>query len=139
MPEQFTFALNPGSLGYRVLDPQDSSNCYGVVWHSQSGSNWVTEYPGTHPGSGGGIPGCSATASPSHPDALDRSPTHGRDRVMATFGRITRKRCAQVGHALTAAGLAWEDNGNQDRPELLTYTVTDPYGRRWTVVSRDVV
>jgi hypothetical protein len=52
---------------------------------------------------------------------------------MATFGHITRERCAQLGHALTAAGLAWEDNGNQDRPELLTYTVTDPYGRRWTV------
>jgi hypothetical protein len=56
MPEQFTFALNPGSLGYRVLDRQDNSNCYGVVWHSQSGSNWVAEYPGSRPGSGGGIP-----------------------------------------------------------------------------------
>jgi hypothetical protein len=22
---------------------------------------------------------------------------------------------------------------NQDRPELLTYTVTDPHGRRWTI------
>lgn len=52
---------------------------------------------------------------------------------MATFGHITRERCAHLGHALTAAGLAWEDNGNQDRPELLTYTVTDPHGRRWTV------
>ncbi|MFF1745867.1 hypothetical protein [Streptomyces mirabilis] len=53
MPEQLTFALNPGSLGYRVLDRQDNTNCYGVVWHSLSGSNWVAEYPGTHPG----IPG----------------------------------------------------------------------------------
>ncbi|MFD8221920.1 hypothetical protein ACFXKC_10855 [Streptomyces sp. NPDC059340] len=52
---------------------------------------------------------------------------------MATFGHITRERCAQLGHALTAAGLAWEDNGNQDRPELLTYTVTDPHGRHWTI------
>ncbi|MER5899617.1 hypothetical protein ABT150_05760 [Streptomyces mirabilis] len=52
---------------------------------------------------------------------------------MATFGHITRERCAQLGHALTAAGLAWEDNGNQDRPQLLTYTVTDPHGRRWTI------
>lgn len=52
---------------------------------------------------------------------------------MATFGHITRERCAQLGHALTAAGLAWEDNGNQDRPELLTYTATDPHGRRWTI------
>ncbi|MFI6340760.1 hypothetical protein [Streptomyces sp. NPDC050535] len=52
---------------------------------------------------------------------------------MATFAHITLSRCAQLGIALTAAGLDWEDNGNRDRPELLTYTVTDPYGRRWTI------
>lgn len=52
---------------------------------------------------------------------------------MATFTHITPARCTQLGRALTAARLSWEDNGNQDRPHLLTYTVTDPHGRRWTV------
>ncbi|MET9122162.1 hypothetical protein [Streptomyces sp. NPDC004528] len=52
---------------------------------------------------------------------------------MATFAHITAARCAQLGRALTAAGLSWVDNGNQDRPHLLTYTVTDPHGRRWTI------
>ncbi|WP_415940223.1 hypothetical protein [Streptomyces sp. 039-1] len=52
---------------------------------------------------------------------------------MATFAHITPARCTQLGDALTAAGLTWRDNGNQDRPELLTYTVTDPHGRRWTI------
>ncbi|MFD6923741.1 hypothetical protein ACFV99_26510 [Streptomyces sp. NPDC059944] len=52
---------------------------------------------------------------------------------MATYAHITPARCTQLGNALTAAGLTWQDNGNQDRPELLTYTVTDPHGRRWTV------
>ncbi|MFE9812458.1 hypothetical protein ACFYRN_40150 [Streptomyces sp. NPDC005227] len=52
---------------------------------------------------------------------------------MATFAHITPARCTQLGSALTAAGLSWQDNGNQDRPELLTYTVTDPHGRRWTI------
>jgi hypothetical protein len=52
---------------------------------------------------------------------------------VATFAHITPARCAQLASALTAAGLAWEDNGNHDRPELLTYTVTDPHGRRWTI------
>ncbi|MFE3268867.1 hypothetical protein [Streptomyces sp. NPDC059215] len=52
---------------------------------------------------------------------------------MATFAHITPARCAQLGRALTAAGLSWVDNGNQDRPHLLTYTVTDPHGRRWTI------
>lgn len=35
--------------------------------------------------------------------------------------------------ALTSAGLSWQDNGHQDRPEFLTYTATDPHGRRWTI------
>ncbi|MCX4581123.1 hypothetical protein OHB41_50125 [Streptomyces sp. NBC_01571] len=52
---------------------------------------------------------------------------------MATFAHITPARCTQLGSALSAAGLTWQDNGNQDRPELLTYTVTDPHGRRWTI------
>ncbi|MFE4703048.1 hypothetical protein ACFRIC_38830 [Streptomyces sp. NPDC056738] len=52
---------------------------------------------------------------------------------MATFAHITPARCTQLSSALTAAGLAWTDNGNQDRPELLTYTVTDPHRRRWTI------
>ncbi|MET7354659.1 hypothetical protein [Streptomyces mirabilis] len=51
---------------------------------------------------------------------------------MATFGHITRERCTQVGHALTAAGLAWEDNGHQDRPELLTYTPA--WARNWASI-----
>lgn len=52
---------------------------------------------------------------------------------MATFGHITPKHCAQLGRALTAAGLTWEDNGNQNQPELLTYTVTGTHGRRWSI------
>ncbi|WP_331740723.1 hypothetical protein OG613_46985 (plasmid) [Streptomyces sp. NBC_00015] len=52
---------------------------------------------------------------------------------MATFAHITPARCTQLGNALTAAGLAWEDNGNQARPEPLTYTATDPQGRHWTI------
>ncbi|MCX4919827.1 hypothetical protein [Streptomyces sp. NBC_00687] len=52
---------------------------------------------------------------------------------MATFAHITPARCTQLGNALTAAGLTWQDNGNHDRPELLTYTVTDPHDRRWTI------
>ncbi|GGY05117.1 hypothetical protein GCM10010358_68130 [Streptomyces minutiscleroticus] len=52
---------------------------------------------------------------------------------MATFGHITRERCTQLAAALTAAGLPWEDNGHQDDPQFLTYTVTDPHGRRWSI------
>ncbi|MFD9464270.1 hypothetical protein [Streptomyces sp. NPDC060027] len=52
---------------------------------------------------------------------------------MATFAHITPERCTQLENALTAAGLSWCDNGNQDRPELLTYTVTAPQERRWTI------
>ncbi|MER7982466.1 hypothetical protein [Streptomyces sp. NPDC095817] len=52
---------------------------------------------------------------------------------MATFAHITPARCTQLGSALTAAGLTWQSNGNEDRPELLTYTVTDLHGRRWTI------
>lgn len=52
---------------------------------------------------------------------------------MATFGHITPERCTQLGRALTAAGLSWEDNGRQDSPELLTYTATDTHGRRWSI------
>ncbi|MEU6511055.1 hypothetical protein [Streptomyces sp. NPDC046942] len=58
MPEQFVFTANTGSLGYRVLDHRDRSSCYGVVWHDPNGvCEWVAEYPGDYPGSGGGIPG----------------------------------------------------------------------------------
>ncbi|MBT1098170.1 hypothetical protein [Streptomyces sp. Tu102] len=58
MAEQFTFVRNTGSIGYRVLDPQDRATCYGIVWHDIEGvCHWVAEYPGSHPGSGGGIPG----------------------------------------------------------------------------------
>jgi hypothetical protein len=52
---------------------------------------------------------------------------------LATFGHITRERCARLGRALTAAGLSWTDNGRQDKPEFLTYTATDAHGREWSI------
>ncbi|WP_369228756.1 hypothetical protein AB5J56_00025 [Streptomyces sp. R21] len=52
---------------------------------------------------------------------------------MATFAHATPQRCADLGRALTAAGLAWSDNGRQDAPQYLTYTVTDPHGRTWRI------
>ncbi|MEU0949869.1 hypothetical protein ABZ379_45515 [Streptomyces canus] len=52
---------------------------------------------------------------------------------MASFDHATPQRCAQLGHALTAAGLTWSDNGRQDTPHALTYTVTDPRNRTWRI------
>ncbi|WP_331763480.1 hypothetical protein [Streptomyces anthocyanicus] len=52
---------------------------------------------------------------------------------MATFSHATPQRCAQLGRALTAAGLTWSGNGQQDDPQFLTYTVTDPNGRIWRI------
>ncbi|MEU8868041.1 hypothetical protein [Streptomyces umbrinus] len=52
---------------------------------------------------------------------------------MATFAHITPARCTQLNRALTAAGLAWSDNGRQDDPQYLTYSVTDPHRRAWAV------
>ncbi|GGP80883.1 hypothetical protein [Streptomyces melanogenes] len=52
---------------------------------------------------------------------------------MASFTHATPERCAQLGRALTAAGLDWSDNGRQDNPSRLTYTVTDPHGRTWRI------
>ncbi|WP_406436457.1 hypothetical protein OHB14_62350 [Streptomyces sp. NBC_01613] len=52
---------------------------------------------------------------------------------MASFDHATPERCAQLGRALTAASLAWSDNGRQDAPQYLTYTVTDPHGRTWRI------
>jgi hypothetical protein len=52
---------------------------------------------------------------------------------VATFPHATPERCAQLGRALTAAGLTWSDNGRQDDPQYLTYTVTDPHGRTWRI------
>lgn len=57
MPEEFTFTVNTGSLGYRVLDRRERATCYGVAWYQAECCKWVAEYPGDHPGSGGGIPG----------------------------------------------------------------------------------
>lgn len=57
MPEQFTFTANAGSLGYQVLDRQERSTCFGIVWRDSNCCEWVAEYPGNRPGSGGGIPG----------------------------------------------------------------------------------
>ncbi|MGX1915979.1 hypothetical protein ACWIID_45460 [Streptomyces phaeochromogenes] len=56
-PEQFTFTRNTGSIGYGVLDRQDRSTSYGVAWYHAECCTWVAEYPGNHPGNGGGIPG----------------------------------------------------------------------------------
>ncbi|GGJ68022.1 hypothetical protein [Streptomyces brasiliensis] len=52
---------------------------------------------------------------------------------MATFDHATPDRCAQLGRALTAAGLTWSENGCQGTLQYLTYTVTDPHGRTWQV------
>ncbi|MGW1411309.1 hypothetical protein [Streptomyces sp. NPDC002403] len=51
---------------------------------------------------------------------------------MASFAHATPERRAQLGSALTAAGLTWSDNGPVD-PQFLTYTVTDLRGRTWRV------
>ncbi|MFD5445936.1 hypothetical protein [Streptomyces tendae] len=52
---------------------------------------------------------------------------------MATFTHATLERCAQLGRTLTAAGLAWTDNGQQADPQFLAYTVTDSHGRTWRI------
>jgi hypothetical protein len=39
---------------------------------------------------------------------------------VATFTHATPERCAQLGRALTAAGLTWSDNGRQDDPSSWT-------------------
>lgn len=53
--------------------------------------------------------------------------------IPSAFEHIDRARCTELGRALTAAGLLWEDNGRQATPKHLTYTVTDPRCRRWTI------
>lgn len=59
MPElPFAFTRNTGSLGDRVIDRTEPSTEYGVVWQDPDGvCHWVAEFPGDHPGSGGGVPG----------------------------------------------------------------------------------
>lgn len=52
---------------------------------------------------------------------------------MATFGHITPERCAQLAEELTNAFLRWEEIGRRDAPQYLTYRVTDPYGRLWSI------
>ncbi|MGW1107932.1 hypothetical protein [Streptomyces sp. NPDC002540] len=52
---------------------------------------------------------------------------------MASFTHATPERCAQLGRALTAAGLDWSDNHRQHDPQFLTYSVTDPHGRSWQI------
>ncbi|GHC88577.1 hypothetical protein [Streptomyces flavofungini] len=52
---------------------------------------------------------------------------------MAAFHHITPERCAYLTYALDGAGLDWKDNGRQDAPEFLTYTVTGPHGREWSI------
>ncbi|MFM9707910.1 hypothetical protein [Streptomyces galilaeus] len=53
--------------------------------------------------------------------------------IPAEFEHITRARCNELGAALTAAGLSWEDNARQDTPRRLTYTATGPRARQWTI------
>jgi hypothetical protein len=53
--------------------------------------------------------------------------------IPAQFEHITRSRCNELGSMLTAAGLSWEDNGRQDTPRRLKYTVTGPRGRQWSI------
>ncbi|MFF8932247.1 hypothetical protein ACF1AO_33845 [Streptomyces longwoodensis] len=49
------------------------------------------------------------------------------------FEHITRARCNELGAALTAAGLSWQDNGHQDTPQRLEYTAIGTLGRHWSV------
>ncbi|MFE9024388.1 hypothetical protein ACFYNL_38390 [Streptomyces sp. NPDC007808] len=51
----------------------------------------------------------------------------------AEFEHITRARRNELGSALTSAGLAWEAGGREGSPRSLTYTVTGPRGRQWSV------
>jgi hypothetical protein len=53
--------------------------------------------------------------------------------IPAEFEHITRSRRNELGSALTAAGLSWEDNGRGATPRRLTYTVTGPRGRQWSI------
>ena len=52
--------------------------------------------------------------------------------IPAAFEHITRSRCNELGSVLTAAGLSWTDNGRQDTPRRLTYTVVGPRGLQWS-------
>jgi hypothetical protein len=52
---------------------------------------------------------------------------------LATFGHITPERCAQLAEELTNAFLRWEKIGRRDAPQYLTYRVTDPHGRLWSI------
>lgn len=61
------------------------------------------------------------------------APDHEERCPVARFAHATPERCAQLRRALTAASLGWSDNGRQDDPQFLTYTVTDPHGRMWQV------
>jgi len=49
MPEELTFTVNTGSLGYRVLNRQDRSTSYGVAWYDAECCRWVAEYPANVP------------------------------------------------------------------------------------------
>ncbi|MFJ1839962.1 hypothetical protein ACIOJ9_39685 [Streptomyces sp. NPDC088175] len=51
---------------------------------------------------------------------------------MASFDHATPERRAQLGRALTEAGLTWSDNGQND-PQYLTYAVTDSRNRTWQI------
>ncbi|MEU6579046.1 hypothetical protein [Streptomyces sp. NPDC046805] len=47
---------------------------------------------------------------------------------MATCTRVTAERCAQLGRALTGAGLTWSGNGRQAKLQYLGHAATGPEG-----------
>lgn len=79
------------------------------------------------------LPQAPAVRPPLTARLIPTAASQTRDRALATFNHATSDRCAQLGRALSAAGLTWSDNGRQDAPQYLTYTVTDPHGRTWLV------
>ncbi|MGW3954654.1 hypothetical protein ACWEKM_27815 [Streptomyces sp. NPDC004752] len=50
--------------------------------------------------------------------------------IPAEFEHITRSRRNELGSALTAAGLSWEEHGHRATPRRPMYTVT---GRQWSI------
>jgi hypothetical protein len=112
---------------------------------------WPPNVPATRPGNGGGIPGVASrewdarflyryrSAPAVRPQLTAPGPAHTRRRLIdrgphwPPSTTLPPQRCAQLGHALSAAGLRWSDNGRQDDPKHLTYSVTDRHGRTWKV------
>jgi hypothetical protein len=55
------------------------------------------------------------------------------DLIPTEFEHITRSRRNELGSALTAAGLSWEEHGRRVTPRRPMYTVTGPRGRQWSI------